>query len=92
MFETRPESVALREHPELIHAYNTVRAATTFFQNKFPMSRLDVDAGIRAVVEHVQTQLNAGNVTNFGRGRGSEVADLSLTPGGQTQVDRGPER
>jgi cell filamentation protein len=92
MFETRPESVALREHPELIHAYNMVRAAGTFFNSKFPSNPLDVDAGVRAVVAHVQNRLNAGEVKDFGRGRYTHLVDVPQEITALKAADRGTER
>ena len=91
-FPTRPETIALQAHPELETAYQTVRAAATFFNARFPGQRAKIEAGVDAVRSHVQSQLNAGEITQLSRGREVDQSTIGKSVASFTPRDRDTER
>ena len=64
-FERLPKDEALRSHPELGTAYETLRAAETYFANKLPADSTAQRNALALVAKHIQTQLNAGEVKDL---------------------------
>lgn len=91
-FQSWPETIALQAHPELETACQTVQAASTFFHARFPDQRVEIDAGISAVRSHVQSRLNSGDVTEFGRGRYAEHSQNGASAASVKQLDPDNER
>ena len=88
-FEQMTEREALKEHPELQEAYKTMHTAAAYFASKMPGKPEAQEAGIQSVMSHVQTRLNAGETSDFRRGREQEKQERQ-TP--QQRPDPGPER
>jgi cell filamentation protein len=68
-FEQLSEQEALKKHPDLEEAYKTMRTAANYFAAKMPGNPDAQEAGIQSVMNHVQSRLNAGETSNFSKGR-----------------------
>lgn len=89
-FEQRSEREAVKAHPELQEAYQTMQTATKYFAEKWP-GKLDAqEVGIQGVMSHIQARLDAGETSNFNRGR--EQSRAPDKESNQDHLDPGRER
>lgn len=64
-FEQRPQDEALRAHPDLTEAFETLRAAQQYFKTKLVHDTRAQHDALQSVRTHVQQRLDAGQTRGF---------------------------
>jgi len=65
VFERLSEQKALKRHPELQEAYETMRKASSYFMSKMPGKIEAQKTAIQSAKDHIQLRLNAGEISGF---------------------------
>ncbi|GHU37385.1 hypothetical protein AGMMS50256_35260 [Betaproteobacteria bacterium] len=77
-FEKLPEDQALRKHPELAQAFNTLHKAESYFVEKIPTDATKQQQAVSAVRISIQASLNEGETRSFQPSREKSQAKQQL--------------
>lgn len=80
-FEKLQEAEAIQAYPELKDAYETLHAASKYFEEKLPGKFEAQQQVLKTVFDHVQKRLNEGEVREFGpKPEAPPKAHVTATP------------